>query len=134
MAADAIVQDSADSLDLVFHGAAYNLSITVSSSRAGGAPEASLALDLEELGSGAAWHAEFTASYIEMLTSKTGSSKRFDVLVKMLRGALFRHSDAVFLDLLPYADLARRRGAPPSADRPPPPPSPCKPRGVTHSN
>ena len=135
------LEPSSESLDLVFHGAAWNLSLSIlrdgrAAPGAGGVgcPEPVLAIDLEELATGATWHAEFAASYIEMLTSKTGSSKRFDVLVKMLRGALFRQSDAVFLDLLTYADLVRGRArllqrrlfiSAPLTPLPPPPPLPA---------
>ena len=135
-AADGAIEPSSESLDLMFHGCAYNLQVTVV--RGVGSSEPALAVDLEELSTGAAWHAEFTSSYIEMVTSKTGSFKRFDVLVKMLRGALFRQSDAVFLDLLTYADLVRgrwRRAAAPCAGPPPPfhphPGIPARPRAIT---
>jgi coiled-coil domain-containing protein 61 len=53
------------------------------------------------------WHAEFLASYIESITSKTGSFKRFPVLVKMLLTAMRHQTDSVALDLLTYADLVR---------------------------
>ena len=94
-----------DSVDVVFHGTAYNLCLSTYTD--GSASEPTLALDLEELASGAAWHGEFPAAYIESITSKTGSFKRFDVLVKMLQGAVWRQADTVYLDLLTYADLVR---------------------------
>jgi coiled-coil domain-containing protein 61 len=56
---------------------------------------------------GLLWHAEFLASYIESITSKTGSFKRFPVLVKMLLTAMRHQTDSVALDLLTYADLVR---------------------------
>jgi coiled-coil domain-containing protein 61 len=94
-----------DSVDVVFHGTAYNLCLSTFTD--GSAAEPTLALDLEELATGAAWHGEFPAAYIESITSKTGSFKRFDVLVMMLQGALWRQADTVYLDLLTYADLVR---------------------------
>lgn len=121
------IEATSDSLDLLFHGAGYSLALTVARAGGGAGSEPCLAIDLEELSTGAAWHAEFSASYVEMVTSKTGSSKRFDVFVKMLRGALFRQSDTVFLDLLTYADLVRRRPLP---WPPPPPPPPLLPAAV----
>ena len=42
---------------------------------------------------------------IEDISRKTGNFKRFPVFVKMLVSALEQSSDAVFLDLLTYADL-----------------------------
>jgi hypothetical protein len=93
-----------DSVDIVFHGSAYNLAVTVHEDAQ---PEATLAVDLEDLssGGGLSWHGEFSASYLENITSKTGSFKRFPVLVKMLMGALRQQTEHVFLDLLTYADL-----------------------------
>ncbi len=96
------------SLDIVFHGVAYNLNVTVARAGAGAAEE-SLAVDLEELGTDASWHGEFSASFVEAMTGKTGSFKAFDVFVKMLQGALWQQSDTVFVDLLTYADLVRAR-------------------------
>jgi hypothetical protein len=93
-----------ESLDVVFHGVSFNLSLSVFSE---GSSEELLAVDLEELATGAMWHGEFSASFLENITSKTGSFKRFDVLVKMLQGALLRQSDVVFMDLLTFADLVR---------------------------
>jgi hypothetical protein len=142
-----------DSVDLIFHGTAYNLSVTVqhvpetsaslgSSQIRTAEPQGLLAIDLEELATGAdylaqdggpvahrtrggspfgscshwpfsasfvcagvSWHAEFTAAYIENITSKTGSFKKFSVLVKMLLGALRQQTETVFLDLLTFSDL-----------------------------
>ncbi len=116
-----------DSVDIVFHGAAYNLAITAtegaggsppsngfsasvvvgSSAGGGGGEGGALTVDLEELATGAAWHGEFSASYIENITSKTGSFKRFPIFVKMLMGALRQQTETVFLDLLTYSDLVR---------------------------
>lgn len=90
-----------DSVDILFHGTVYNLSVTVFDS----APEPMLALDLEDLATGSLWHAEYASSYIESITSKTGSFKRFSVLVKMLLTAMRQQTESVALDLLTYADL-----------------------------
>jgi len=113
-----------DSVDVVFHGTGYNLCLTTYSENGG---EVMLGMDLEELGSGATWHGEFPASYIESVTSKTGSFKRFDVFVKMFQGALWRQADTVFLDLLTHADLevlrARKQGGAAAAAAAPPPPT-----------
>lgn len=110
-----------DSVDVVFHGVSYNLSLTTYSESGG---EVILGMDLEELGSGATWHGEFPATYIESVTGKTGSFKRFDVFVKMFQGALWRQADTVFLDLLTHADLevlrARKQGGAAAAAAPAP--------------
>jgi len=93
-----------DSVDVSFHGTAYSLSITTYSENGG---ELMLGVDLESLSLGTTWHGEFPASYVEGVTGKTGSFKRFDIFVKMFQGALWRQSDTVFLDLLTYGDLVR---------------------------
>jgi coiled-coil domain-containing protein 61 len=138
---------SLDSCDCVFHGIGYNLTITVthgstnssssssssssttqfqdsnngssSSSSSSLSSEPTLFVDLEELSTSSSWHGEFSSSYVENITRKTGSFKRFDVLVKMLVGALQARTETVFLDLLTYADLealrVRKAGGPSSA-------------------
>jgi coiled-coil domain-containing protein 61 len=50
------------------------------------------------------------AADVEDISRKTGNFKRFAVFVKMLVSALEQSSDAVFLDLLTYADLVSLRG------------------------
>ncbi|CAM9726775.1 unnamed protein product, partial [Ectocarpus sp. 4 AP-2014] len=64
------------------------------------------------------WCGEFPARYVEGITQKTGSAKKFPVFVKMLLAALGHDSSSsgsVFVDLLTYADLellkARRVGS-----------------------
>ena len=98
---DEITQEN--ELDIVFHDIAYNLQLTVTKSADG----EELAIDLEELGASASWHGEFSESFIESMTSKTGSFKKFDVFVQMLRSALWQQSETVFVDLLTYSDLVR---------------------------
>ena len=93
-----------DSVDVTFHGSSYNLSLTTYSEDSG---EIYMCLDLEDLSTGMIWHGEFPATYVEGLTGKTGSFKRFDVFVKMFQGALWRQADTVFLDLLTFSDLVR---------------------------
>ncbi|KAL4427003.1 hypothetical protein ABPG77_009564 [Micractinium sp. CCAP 211/92] len=61
------------------------------------------------------WSATYAAKYVEEITAKTGSFKRFPVFVRMLLGALRQESDSVSLDLLTYSDLellrSKRAGA-----------------------
>jgi len=60
---------------------------------------------------GERWHGEFSASYIEEVTQKTGNFKKFSVFVKMLATSLKRdqRSETVFADLLTYSDLEMLR-------------------------
>ena len=60
---------------------------------------------------GERWHGEFSASYIEEVTQKTGNFKKFSVFVKMLCTSLTRdqRSETVFADLLTYSDLEMLR-------------------------
>ena len=95
-----------DSVDIIFHGIPYNLSITVAEHNQ---PEGTLCIDLENLTTNENWHGEFTSSYIENITSKTGSFKRFSVLIKMLMNALRQQTETVFLDLLTYSDLVSNK-------------------------
>ncbi len=92
-------------LDIVFHGVAYNLQITVNHDVSSNA--SILSIDLEELGAASAWHGEFSASFIENMTGKTGSFKSFDVFVQMLHSALWQQAETVFIDLLTFSDLVR---------------------------
>ena len=119
------VADGAESLDLVLHGAPHVLSIMVDTSAADGVPV--LCIDLEEGAvttrdeavdaSVTSWHADFPAPYLESITSKTGSFKRFTTFVSMLLTAMRRAAAAerglktvtgdasVSIELLTYADL-----------------------------
>ena len=51
-----------------------------------------LVLDVEEKYSGELWRGDFTAKFVEELTNKTGTFKKFNVFVKMLMGALKNQS------------------------------------------
>ena len=47
-----------------------------------------LIIDVEEKLTGELWRGDFTAKYIEDVTNKTGSYKKFSVFVKMMLSAL----------------------------------------------
>ena len=47
-----------------------------------------LTLDVEEKWTGDLWRGDFSAKYLEDITQKTGSFKKFPVFVKMLVTAL----------------------------------------------
>ena len=47
-----------------------------------------LIIDVEEKWSGEMWRGDFSAKYVEEITNKTGSYKKFAVFVKMLLSAV----------------------------------------------
>lgn len=47
-----------------------------------------LVVDVEDKYSGDLWRGDYSAKFIEELTNKTGTFKKFNVFVKMLLGAL----------------------------------------------
>lgn len=53
-----------------------------------------LVLDVEEKMSGSIWHGDFTAKYIEDITNKTGSFKKFNVFANMVISAVKAQGDA----------------------------------------
>ncbi|CBJ32202.1 protein required for templated centriole assembly [Ectocarpus siliculosus] len=102
---------------LVFHGTAHV--VTTSVIAAAAAAGSTLRVEVETEDGKSRWCGEFPARYVEGITQKTGSAKRFPVFVKMLLAALGHDSSSssgsVFVDLLTYADLellkARRVGS-----------------------
>ena len=50
-------------------------------------------------------HAGCSRADVEEITHKTGSFKKFDVFVNMLRGALLQREEGLHIDVLTYADL-----------------------------
>ena len=58
-------------------------------------------LDVESKFGGSIWRGDFKQKYIEEITNKAGSPKKFPVFVKMLLAALKQAQiDEVFVDLL----------------------------------
>ena len=47
-----------------------------------------LVVDVEDKYSGDLWRGDYSAKFIEELTNKTGTFKKYNVFVKMLLGAL----------------------------------------------
>uniref|UniRef100_A0A7S4EW32 Coiled-coil domain-containing protein 61 n=1 Tax=Chrysotila carterae TaxID=13221 RepID=A0A7S4EW32_CHRCT len=82
---------------LVCRGVQYQVGVSASADE--------LRIDLDEPGAGLRWSATFHARYLEDITQKAGSAKRFEVFVKMLCAALQRQGEALHLDVLTYADL-----------------------------
>uniref|UniRef100_A0A7S0HQ43 Coiled-coil domain-containing protein 61 n=1 Tax=Hanusia phi TaxID=3032 RepID=A0A7S0HQ43_9CRYP len=88
--------------DLTFHGTDYIVEVSANESNV-------LTVDVEKKDDGERWHGEFSASYIEEVTQKTGNFKKFSVFYKMLCSALKQASETVFADLLTYQDLEMLR-------------------------
>ena len=55
------------------------------------------------------WKGNFESNYIEDMTLKAGSSKSFQVFLKMLQSALTNDSNSVKLDILGFSDLEQMR-------------------------
>mmetsp|Transcript_1631 Transcript_1631/g.4154 ORF Transcript_1631/g.4154 Transcript_1631/m.4154 type:complete len:123 (+) Transcript_1631:45-413(+) len=100
--------DFAETMEVIFQNVAYI--VTVSSVRGD-----ALSVAVECKHDANRWRGDFSAKYIEDITSKTGNFKKFPVFVRMLLSGLQQGSDSVFVDLLTYADLemlkARRERA-----------------------
>mmetsp|Transcript_36257 Transcript_36257/g.102466 ORF Transcript_36257/g.102466 Transcript_36257/m.102466 type:complete len:633 (+) Transcript_36257:119-2017(+) len=87
-----------ETMDVIFQHTQYIVS--VSSLRG-----ESLTIEVECKHDANRWRGDFSAKYIEDITSKTGNYKKYPVFVRMLLSALKQGSDSVFVDLLTYADL-----------------------------
>ncbi|KAJ1621179.1 hypothetical protein T492DRAFT_1149808 [Pavlovales sp. CCMP2436] len=83
--------------ELMLHGKPYLLSISVRGDE--------LAVACELVTSGDRWKASFVSAYLEEITQKTGSFKRFGVFAQMLRSAAAGAADSLSLDILTAADL-----------------------------
>ncbi|CAK83919.1 unnamed protein product (macronuclear) [Paramecium tetraurelia] len=64
-----------------------------------------LTIDVESKQSGDSWIANFQASYIEEITSKTGNYKKYPTFLKMLQSAIKNQTDTVYIDILTFQDL-----------------------------
>ena len=63
---------------------------------------------MERESDGASWRGDFSKTYVEEVSAKTGSFKKFAVFAKMLVAAVVNESsESVSVDLLTYADLER---------------------------
>jgi coiled-coil domain-containing protein 61 len=70
-----------------------------------------LQLSFEEKESAKRWKGEFSANYIETLTQKSKSFKKFPIFLKMLLSGLDATSDSVIIDLLTYQELEMFRSS-----------------------
>jgi coiled-coil domain-containing protein 61 len=61
-----------------------------------------LFIEVEEKMTGNLWRGDFPSKYIEDITQKTGSAKKFIVFLKMLLSALKVQNDQIYIDLLTY--------------------------------
>jgi coiled-coil domain-containing protein 61 len=73
-------------------------------------------IDVEERWSGDLWRGDFSCKYVEDITQKTGSFKKFAIFVKMLIQALKQHANQVLAEnqevsvrLMTTADLAEMK-------------------------
>ena len=94
---------SDDFVTIAFHGKSYVLAATETTVRDDG--EKTLSLDVEDIETGDCWQGDFSASFLEGVTSRTGSFKSYTVLKRMLLSAMHATTGSVALDLLTYADL-----------------------------
>lgn len=63
---------------------------------------------MERESDGARWRGDFSKTYVEEVSAKTGSFKKFATFAKMLVAAVVNESsESVSVDLLTYADLER---------------------------
>ena len=92
--------------NLNFHGNSYMIDILSQGN--------TLSISVESNDTNQRWTSEFTSQYIEEITLKAGSFKKYSVFVKMLISAFNKESDSVFVDLLTASDLealkARKMG------------------------
>lgn len=70
-----------------------------------------LQISFEEKETSKRWKGEFTANYIETLTQKSKSFKKFPIFLKMLTSGLDGTSDSVVVDLLTYQELEMFRSS-----------------------
>ena len=64
-------------------------------------------IDVESKMQGLIWRGDFKQKYIEEITNKAGSFKKFSVFVKMILAAMkHEQTDEVIIDLLTQQDLA----------------------------
>ena len=70
-----------------------------------------LVISFEEKETSKRWKGEFSANYIETLTQKSKSFKKFPIFLKMLTSGLDGSSDSVIVDLLTYQELEMFRSS-----------------------
>eukprot|EP00798_Chlamydomonas_sp_ICE-L_P030126 gene30126-35106_t len=90
--------DFSETVEIDFHSTSYLLTVSAINGD-------TLSIEAEQKDDASRWRGDFTARYIEDISTKTGNFKKFTVFVKMLLSALKQASDSVFVDLLTYQDL-----------------------------
>jgi coiled-coil domain-containing protein 61 len=70
-----------------------------------------LVISFEEKETSKRWKGEFTPQYIETLTQKSKSYKKFPIFLRMLLSALEGSSESVIIDLLTYQELEMFRSS-----------------------
>ena len=76
-----------------------------------------LFVEIEDKMTGDLWRGDFQSKYIEEITQKTGSYKKFNIFVKMLLSALKGETQQVYIDILTFSDLEmlKKKNSGPSA-------------------
>jgi coiled-coil domain-containing protein 61 len=87
-----------------FHSRAYSIDLFLDSTK--------LRIKLREISSGGLFSGDFSIQFIETLTHKAGSSKKFSVFLNMLISSIENTSSAVSIDFESHADLEKLRNKP----------------------
>ncbi|CAD8112776.1 unnamed protein product [Paramecium sonneborni] len=80
-----------------FHDVTYIININ--------ANQEILNIEIESKQTGDSWIANFQASYVEEIASKTGNYKKYTTFIKMLQSAFNNQTETVYIDILTYSDL-----------------------------
>ena len=76
-------------------------------------------IEAQNLRTGEVWKGDFCDDYIEDLTKKTGSFKRYTVFLDMLTEAIKDSAEHVYIELLTYSDLIALKNGKPSKKKAP---------------
>lgn len=88
----------------IFHSRQYTVEVFIDSNK--------LKLKLKEPQSSGSYIGEYSIQFIETLTHKAGSSKKFNIFLNMLISSLENTSSAVTIDLESHSDLEKLRNKP----------------------
>lgn len=88
----------------IFHSRQYTVEVFIDSNK--------LKLKLKEPQSSGSYTGEYSIQFIETLTHKAGSSKKFNIFLNMLISSLENTSSAVTIDLESHSDLEKLRNKP----------------------
>ena len=92
------------SIQKTFHSKIYQIDIFVDDRK--------LEIEIIDLATNYLWIGEFSINFIENLTHKAGSSKKFSIFLNMLITALEGNSSSVIIDLESHDELEKIRNKP----------------------